>query len=317
MVKEIAEAYWVVSGISITVDADTVIDEGLAVEDLVRVRGQVMEDGTWLARSISRLVPEEHRFEFVGLVERIDPWVVSGIALETRMWTEIRGEIEVGDRVKVEGRILSDGTWLAEEIKLADADRGLSFEFVGRVERIQPWVVSGISLTVNYRTEIEEGIKIGDRVKVEGRILPDGTWLATEIKLIHPRQSMGCIQFTAVVVRVSEDRLVLRNGMTIPLDEGTRVEGEIRVHSVIWVEMCTDAHGGVTVTRIVVLRPAGPPPRPTPTATPEPPAPPEPPEDGEVTICHKPGTPAEKTIRIPRSALPGHLGHGDYVGPCR
>jgi hypothetical protein len=46
-----------------------------------------------------------------------------------------------------------------------------------------------------------------------------------------------------------------------------------------------------------------------------PPLPP-PPQDDMVTICHKPGTPAEKTKTIPRSALPGHLGHGDTIGPC-
>lgn len=40
------------------------------------------------------------------------------------------------------------------------------------------------------------------------------------------------------------------------------------------------------------------------------------PEDGKVTICHKPGTPAEKTLEIPEAALKGHLKHGDTVGAC-
>ncbi len=35
-----------------------------------------------------------------------------------------------------------------------------------------------------------------------------------------------------------------------------------------------------------------------------------------VTICHKPGTPAQKTQVIPYNALAGHLGHGDTVGAC-
>lgn len=35
-----------------------------------------------------------------------------------------------------------------------------------------------------------------------------------------------------------------------------------------------------------------------------------------VTICHKPGTPAQKTLVIPIQALAGHLGHGDTIGPC-
>ena len=37
---------------------------------------------------------------------------------------------------------------------------------------------------------------------------------------------------------------------------------------------------------------------------------------GKVTICHKPGTPAEKTMTVPQSALKGHLGCGDTLGPC-
>ena len=36
----------------------------------------------------------------------------------------------------------------------------------------------------------------------------------------------------------------------------------------------------------------------------------------KVTICHKPGTPAEKTLKVPPSAVAGHLGHGDHLGKC-
>jgi hypothetical protein len=35
-----------------------------------------------------------------------------------------------------------------------------------------------------------------------------------------------------------------------------------------------------------------------------------------VTLCHKPGTPAEKTLVLPMPALHGHLRHGDTLGPC-
>ena len=36
----------------------------------------------------------------------------------------------------------------------------------------------------------------------------------------------------------------------------------------------------------------------------------------KVTICHKPGTPAEQTKQVPQSAVSGHLGHGDFIGTC-
>ena len=37
---------------------------------------------------------------------------------------------------------------------------------------------------------------------------------------------------------------------------------------------------------------------------------------GCVTICHKPGTPAEQTMCVSPKAVAGHLGHGDYLGAC-
>jgi hypothetical protein len=36
-----------------------------------------------------------------------------------------------------------------------------------------------------------------------------------------------------------------------------------------------------------------------------------------VTLCHKPGTPAEHTITVDESAVAAHLAHGDYLGPCQ
>jgi hypothetical protein len=34
------------------------------------------------------------------------------------------------------------------------------------------------------------------------------------------------------------------------------------------------------------------------------------------TICHKPGTPDEQTKEVPKSAVDGHLRHGDHLRPC-
>lgn len=39
-------------------------------------------------------------------------------------------------------------------------------------------------------------------------------------------------------------------------------------------------------------------------------------DDGNVAICHNPGTPAKQTMTLPNSALAGHLGHGDTMGAC-
>ena len=39
-------------------------------------------------------------------------------------------------------------------------------------------------------------------------------------------------------------------------------------------------------------------------------------DESKKVLCHQPGTPAEQTIEVPQSAAPGHLGHGDTIGPC-
>ena len=178
--------------------------------------------------------------------------MVSGIALGTDTRTEIEQGIEVGDRVEVEGRILADGTWLAEEIDLADDDRELPFEFRGRVESTAPWMVSGVRLTVDGRSKIEDLIAVGDRVKVKGRILPDGAWLAIEIERIDGELGLGCMQVTSLVVSVDASQVVLQDGATIRID-GVPTQGQIQARSVIVLSLCVDHEGQITVITIVVL----------------------------------------------------------------
>lgn len=37
---------------------------------------------------------------------------------------------------------------------------------------------------------------------------------------------------------------------------------------------------------------------------------------GKVVLCHKPGTPAERTIEVAETAVQAHLDHGDREGEC-
>jgi hypothetical protein len=113
--------------------------------------------------------------------------------------------------------------------------------------------VSGISLTVNYRTEIVDEIEVDDRVKVEGRILPSGELLATEIKLVEDALGQGCLQIAALVLRVDAEIIVLQDGSTLPLAPETVIEGNPRANSVILFYLCFDDEGNVTIVSIVVI----------------------------------------------------------------
>jgi hypothetical protein len=313
VVQDIADEAWMVSGVTLAISDTTEIAEDFLVGDVVEVQGWILDDETWLASSIKRLAEQERGFEFTGYVESIDPWIVSGIAFETMPWTEIEADIYLDDAVKVEGRILEDGTWLAVEIKRLDDEEALYFEFVGTVDSIDPWEVGGISLVVDDETEIQGDIMVGDLVKVEGRILEDGTWVAVEIKparTVGP--GLGCLSISVVVVGVSSSHIELLNWPTIELDDSIVVEGEIAVDSVILLLVCVDDEGTINIVSVIVIY------QPDVVIVIPPTQPPQPPSgEGDVTICHKPGTPAEKTMTVPRSALQSHLDHGDALGPCQ
>ena len=103
---------WVIAGTTVQTNESTQIAAGLQVGDLVRVRGTVLEDGTWLAYAIE---PAQEQTDpiivLIGRVDSIDPWVVNGITLNVTADTIITGEITPGMLVRVEVLLLEDGTW--------------------------------------------------------------------------------------------------------------------------------------------------------------------------------------------------------------
>jgi hypothetical protein len=103
---------WIVTGNTFAIRDTTQIAEGLEVGDLVRVKGVILEDNTWLANSIE-LVEEQTDpiIILIGKVNSIDPWVVHGITLNVTSDTVITGEITVDMIVRVEILLLEDGTW--------------------------------------------------------------------------------------------------------------------------------------------------------------------------------------------------------------
>ncbi len=103
---------WQVAGRTLQTNAATKIAQGLEVGDLVRVRGAVLEDDTWLAYSIEPAQEEsDQTITIIGRVTSVNPWVVNGITLNVTGDTVITGDIKPGMLVKVEILLLEDGTW--------------------------------------------------------------------------------------------------------------------------------------------------------------------------------------------------------------
>jgi hypothetical protein len=103
---------WAVAGTTFETRESTRIEEGLAAGDLVKVRGVILEDDTWVAYSIERVEEQTNpTIILIGQVTSIDPWVVNGITLNVTEDTVITGEIIPGMIVHVEILLLEDGTW--------------------------------------------------------------------------------------------------------------------------------------------------------------------------------------------------------------
>jgi hypothetical protein len=200
-----------------------------------------------------------------------------------------------------------------------EEDDELQIIFVGPVDGIDPWVVSGIPLSIDDDTVIDEDISVGDLVRVTVRILSDGSWLATRIERLElDGGGQGCVYITAVVKEVGPGWVLPENWSIIDLD-GVSVEGEIQVGSVILMLVCVAEDGSIDVVSIVVIYqpPPATPPTPTPGAQPPPPPPPGHDEDAKVHICHNPNSKNPHTITVSRSAVQAHLDHGDTLGPCK
>lgn len=105
---------WMVTGNTFATRDSTQIDEGLAAGSLVRVKGVILEDGTWLAYSIKGAETNEQpnpTMILIGKVNSIDPWVVNEITLNVTSDTLISDGIEPDMIVRVEILLLDDGTW--------------------------------------------------------------------------------------------------------------------------------------------------------------------------------------------------------------
>lgn len=144
------------------INPQTEIKGTMIVDDLVKVEALVGTDGVLTAHEI-KLADEESEthddgseMAYAGVVESIaaDTWAIIGMTFAITPETEIRGVIVVGDLVKIEALVGTDGALMAYEIKLADETRESNedrseWEFTGLVEFIvqtagrlmaRPWV---------------------------------------------------------------------------------------------------------------------------------------------------------------------------------
>jgi hypothetical protein len=300
ILAKMGKSIWVISGIKVTVDANTTLYSDFVIGNPVAVEGVVKEDGTWLATTINLVTPEGYLFEFIGEVQSISPWIVSGVGFDTADWTEIDSDIKMGNQVRVAGSVNADGIWVAETIERLDTEHSTSFAFFGPVLSLNPWNVNGVSLTIDEQTTIKGDITLGEMVKVTGWIQEDGTWLATEIKHTGLHLGQGCFMTSGVVQSVRGEEIILVDGQTLVRAGDIKVQGDLKEASVVLYQICIDKQGQGKIGRITVVY----------QLEELPPT--------KVVICHyPPGNPGNRhTIEVGQPAVQAHMAHGDTLGPC-
>lgn len=164
-------------------------------------------------------------------------WTIAGQTFETHAGTLIWGEPQVGDLVFVDGRLLSDGTKLADRIiRLYQSQPINQFTLTGVVESMNSddtWTVSGQTIYLDNDTEIGLGITVGDLVLVSGLIEEDGALLARQISLVIEAPGYP-FDFTGIVQAINQAGWVIA-GQTIAIDDDTSIDEDIEVGDLVRV----------------------------------------------------------------------------------
>jgi hypothetical protein len=126
-----------------------------------------------------------------------------------------------------------------------------TFELVGVLKSMDPWMVGGTTLETNETTQIEDGLQVGDLVRVKGTVLEDGKWVAYSIERAEEQTNPSpTIIFIGKVT--STDPWVV-NGITLNVTADTVITGNITVGMLVRVEILLLEDGTWEVLSIVPL----------------------------------------------------------------
>ena len=165
-----------------------------------------------------------------------------GIGLGTSTPESESATMQIKDgAVEVKGQ---NGEWMP----VASAS---TFELVGTLKGMNPWVVAGTTLETNETTRIEEGLQVGELVRVKGTVLEDGKWLAYSIE----RAEEGANPSSTIVFigKVTSTDPWVVNGITLNVTPDTVINGNITVGMLVRVEVLLLEDGTWEVISITPL----------------------------------------------------------------
>jgi hypothetical protein len=126
-----------------------------------------------------------------------------------------------------------------------------TFELVGALQSLNPWKVAGTTLETNETTKVQEGLQVGDLVRVKGTVLADGKWVAYSIE----RAEAGTNPSPTIVFigKVSSTDPWVVNGITLNVTADTVITGTITVGMLVRVEVLLSEDGTWEVLSLAPL----------------------------------------------------------------
>lgn len=192
----------VVDGVPISLSVLTDLDIDPEIGDSVAVEASLQPDGSLIASEVeedeepgTEELPQPSEAEIEGTIETVNPdgsLIVNGITVSIDADAEIKGNLAEGAEVKLEGFLLENGTFLAQELKVRGrqaAASGTDREAEGLVEdilrdhdgNILGIVVDGQTISAESLTQFEGLLEVGASVEVEGLEI-DGQFVATRVE---------------------------------------------------------------------------------------------------------------------------------------
>jgi len=264
-------------------DNNPISFSALNVGDLVDVKADRQSDGSLQARRIRLDGPDDHEVELTGTVDGLTDVSISvdGVAFQVKSSTSVFdengasisfAELNVGMIVAVRADIIAAEQFSATDIMIIDRNDDFGneeLELTGEVSEVTETqlTVAGFVFTVNATTVLVDNqdvaitlAEIRQRAVVEVRadVLPDGSLLATHIKLED--NFMDEVEVTGLIEDTDENALTVHGFVfqvtanTVILDKDKRpiAFGDLQMDMVVEVRADVAADGALIATKIKI-----------------------------------------------------------------
>ena len=156
--------------------------------------------------------------------------------------TVIRGNLFLGAEVEVKA-VISNGDYVATRIKVEN-ELEIEDGIVASATSTALVLADGTTFTIDDDTRIRGTLAIGARVEIEAEIQPDGSLLATRIRVERR------LEFDGTIASIGSTMLELADGTIFVIDDDTRLRGALVAGASVQVEAEFEPDGSLLATRV-------------------------------------------------------------------